>query len=115
MHREIEVLRLVAAGRTNHAIAAQLFVSQKRCIVISATSSTSWASIPYGHSLYVSSTASWMSGSSDPGGSQEPSPLMAPQGHHELGGWLMSVWQFDVKRAWTVRTRTRYMPRAYRL
>jgi hypothetical protein len=40
---------------------------------------------------------------------------MAPQGHHELGGWLMSVWQFDVKRAWTVRTRTRYMPRAYRL
>lgn len=29
MHREIEVLRLVAAGRTNHAIAAQLFVSEK--------------------------------------------------------------------------------------
>jgi DNA-binding NarL/FixJ family response regulator len=27
--REIEVLRLVAAGRTNHAIAAQLFVSER--------------------------------------------------------------------------------------
>ena len=27
--REIEVLRLVAAGRTNHAIAAELFVSER--------------------------------------------------------------------------------------
>ena len=41
--RELQVLRLVAAGTTNHAIASQLFVAERRSTGTSATSSPSWA------------------------------------------------------------------------
>lgn len=47
--RELQVLRLVAAGRTNRAIADELFLSEKRSPVTSATSSSKSTCRPPGH------------------------------------------------------------------